>query len=1366
LTREKRSSSSSAGSGGSLALSNNLFWGTSVSLYTFGSTLIGAHDNAFDNCTIASTQVENSHNGYINCSATLSPSGASNVILTSFAYGTGPLGNYYQVSTNFSDMGSVANAALVGLYHYTTTSEQLKEVMSPLDIGFHYVTLGTNGLPVDTDGDGLADYWEDANGNSAYDASDPCSWGNPDTDGDGVTDFYEVRMGYDPKNAHTGGTAASDGDKDYDGDLLSNAAELSHYGSNPTNAHYFSLYLTDGEYVTTGRTDGASGVFLYGPPPVGGRIAFEIWYAPAGSTWDICMRPDLNPGTKWRRYYSGSPGQTTLIAPEASGMAFFRALLASDRDGDGLGDGYEALVSKTKIDWHLSDGDILPDGWEVEYGLDPTKPVAADDPQHPDADGNYGNTDNDTLVNQDELTAGTDPKRNNSSQQRPVITIAATDPTATEGGGDTARFTATRTGATPDALTVYYTLGGKATYGSDYTLTPTPSGSYPTTFVVTVPGGGNSSFATITVTPVVDSLVEGTEKVIVALAPSPTDVYVVDPNHDRATVSIRDSYCHLYTSVADFDQGRMFGVNHDSPSPNQDQLQLNSSLVNPYNNSAGQYSYINVACSGRGTVARIDVGSGAVIGEYWTSPDGRGRDPSRTTVDQFGNVWVANRAEGSAQDPHGSITRIGLVIGGIRCNADGSTQGGTLQYLKPPPGGFPYCTAIDRDGDGYIKTSKELGNILSWPGGADTVSSADDELITEYVRVNSYGTRTIAVDKYNDIWVGGKENFVHEKVDGMTSRLVSGTMFTASCGGYGGVIDQQGVLWSATDKDPHLLRLVPNAGNPPGNWSCLTDTAYGNYGIAVAPNNAPTFQSGYIWHTHQGDGWPGQVARVRPDGTLEGNYGTGLDSAQGVVVDGNGHVWVAHGQNDWRRRVGHLNSTGTLLGTVDLDPVSQGNIGPTGLSVDSNGKIWAGCFNDNSAMRINPALGTAGQVDLRVPLGTASSHPSGLDASPYNYSDMTGFNTHIVNPALQPYKGYWIVVDDSGRPNMVWEKVTWPAPATGRIEVSVRAAEARLDLYSQPFQAAANGGPLTGVKGRFLEVRAALIRDSLTGNPTPNPILTELQVCGSTATLSIDSQPGDADNIPEGGTATFTVLASGTDPLTYQWYHGGTALADDDWITGSHSSTLSVADVHCLEKGSYHVRVQEDPSGSAEQSRDAMLTMDAGTITIKNGRLGTVPYPAKIRVSGLAHSPMTAVVATLYDLSHNKPANLAVLLVSPTGQSVMLMSNVGDNNYPIPENASVDLTFADGDHPMLPQGPGAQIQTGTFKPSPYEPVPTMPAEGADPPPPPPPTGYGTTMSALNGQDPNGFWKLYVYDSSGNSSPWGQIAGSWCLSISQ
>jgi hypothetical protein len=67
----------------------------------------------------------------------------------------------------------------------------------------------------------------------------------------------------------------------------------------------------------------------------------------------------------------------------------------SDYDGDGLCDNDEVTAGTNKLLWD-TDSDLIPDGWEVFYGLDPTVNDSLNDP------------DADSLTNYDEYLLGTD----------------------------------------------------------------------------------------------------------------------------------------------------------------------------------------------------------------------------------------------------------------------------------------------------------------------------------------------------------------------------------------------------------------------------------------------------------------------------------------------------------------------------------------------------------------------------------------------------------------------------------------------------------------------------------------------------------------------------------------------------------------------------------------------------------------------------------------------------------------------------------------------------------------------------------------------------------------------------------------------
>jgi hypothetical protein len=146
------------------------------------------------------SMVTRHHNGFHDTVNNLG--GTENRTLDELVYGSGTLGTRYIGSTvpalALVDHGSrLASGA--GLYHYTMQSNQQKEGSSQVDIGFHYVATDGQGNPLDSDGDGLPDYVEDADGDGTYDSGDIANFNNPDTDTDGLSDGWELQNGMNPR---------------------------------------------------------------------------------------------------------------------------------------------------------------------------------------------------------------------------------------------------------------------------------------------------------------------------------------------------------------------------------------------------------------------------------------------------------------------------------------------------------------------------------------------------------------------------------------------------------------------------------------------------------------------------------------------------------------------------------------------------------------------------------------------------------------------------------------------------------------------------------------------------------------------------------------------------------------------------------------------------------------------------------------------------------------------------------------------------------------------------------------------------------------------------------------------------------------
>ncbi len=527
-----------------------------------------------------------------------------------------------------------------------------------------------------------------------------------------------------------------------------------------------------------------------------------------------------------------------------------------------------------------------------------------------------------------------------------------------------------------------------------------------------------------------------------------------------------------FTLDADFDEGTLVNVNHDAP--NNNQLQLNQGTA--------AFPFVNIAASSRGTIIRIHTETGVITGEYFTSPDGQARNPSRTTVDQFGNVWVGNRnafVNLTAVGSRGSLSRVGLVVGGTRTDAMGSADANG-DYLMGP---FDYNTCQDRDSDGLIKTSRGLADIRPWSnaGGADTqggVSTADDECIVNYVIAGSPATRTIAIDADNNVIVGGTSSRLHEKVivSGFNATRDPAFSVQFNCGGYGGFIDGNNVLWSMTSGGSYLrYDLNTSTG------ACINLT---NYGTGIDP------ATGEVWIS-QLSGNP--VHKVSPAGVLLGSFPHGNSNAQGVVVDGNGNVWVAHSLFS-AGGVSRLKTNGTFIGNVVL----PGGAGSTGVAVDAVGKVWVANINSNNAMRIDPNAGAIG-ADGITPIGAVDLTVNlGVGAGPYNYSDMTG---SVIAGTTAP-AGTWTVVYDGGAGGIVWGNVSWngSTPANTSIMTEVRASNSQAGLAGEVFVPTNSGDPLAGIVGRFIQVRTTLARTA----GAVSPVLFDLTVSAQQQNACID----------------------------------------------------------------------------------------------------------------------------------------------------------------------------------------------------------------------------------------------------------------------
>jgi hypothetical protein len=371
-----------------------------------------------------------------------------------------------------------------------------------------------------------------------------------------------------------------------------------------------------------------------------------------------------------------------------------------------------------------------------------------------------------------------------------------------------------------------------------------------------------------------------------------------------------------------------------------------------------EFSYIWIANSPEGTVSKIDTMTGVELGRYRTGPDGVDVQPSRTSVNLYGDAAVSNR--GPFGGAGASITKIAA-------------------RTEDCP---------DSNANGTVDTSTGPADVKPW-GMDECVLWNTPMASTDYTdgpRPTAWeGTKEGNCAAPNPrLWVGWYDNPANtgkfHRLDGATGQIVDTVDVPnwtgLDYGPYGGAVDGQGNFWASGWQKGHLVKIdgvtlqpsvypfpTPPSGQP---WSYgMALDQYGNAWIAssyeVAYFDAATSQWGFVSLGHL--------------------------SIRGVMVDREDRAWFAvDGAGD--------GFGGCGLGIVDvktrtvINPLATlaGCVTPVGVSIDVEGYVWIVDQGASQAFKFDP---TSMSTVLTV---------SGL-VSPYTYSDMTGAGLDLVtNP--------------------------------------------------------------------------------------------------------------------------------------------------------------------------------------------------------------------------------------------------------------------------------------------------------------------------------------------------------------------------------
>lgn len=144
------------------------------------------------------------------------------------------------------------------------------------------------------------------------------------------------------------------------------------------------------------------------------------------------------------------------------------------------------------------------------------------------------------------------------------------------------------------------------------------------------------------------------------------------------------------------------------------------------------------------------------------------------------------------------------------------------------------------------------------------------------------------------------------------------------------------------------------------------------------------------------------------------------------------------------------------------------------------------------------------------------------------------------------------------------------------------------------------------------------------------------------------------------------------------------------------------------------------------------------------------PYPSNITVSGMAGA-VSKVQVRFNALTHSTLNDVDALVVAPSGENLVVLSDIGDpNTLAFANNAT--LTFDDAG-PAVSAG---NVATGTYRPT------NTGSTDAFASPAPTASNQTTLAGAFTGIDPNGSWQLFIVDDA--SGDVGTMAGGWSLII--
>ena len=489
----------------------------------------------------------------------------------------------------------------------------------------------------------------------------------------------------------------------------------------------------------------------------------------------------------------------------------------------------------------------------------------------------------------------------------------------------------------------------------------------------------------------------------------------------------------------------------------------------------------------------------------------------------------------------------------------------------------------------------------------------------------------IAVDSSGNVFVADSKNFTIRKITpagvvttfagapfqlGLTDATGAAARFFLP---FGLAIDSADNLYVA-DSGNHTIRKI----TPAGVVSTLAGTAgQSNFtnGTGAAARFASPFGvaadgGGNVYVADSGNhairkitaaGVVTTVAGTAFAGASDGAAaGARFNQPRGVAVDASGNLFVADYGNSTLRSitaggvVSTIAGTAGIFGEVNTVGAAARLYDPIGILVDGT-TIYVADSSNNLIRRGQPASSAPIPVislhpfDQEVSVGQAVSFSVVASGTSLAYqwlrnnvviAGATNASYTVASAQTSDVAVYSARVSSSGGSvdsNLATLSVT--PLGSGPIIISARPISMNVNP-GQPatfsviatgaglaYQWFKNGGVISGATASSYTIASAQAGDAatylvrLTSGTTVETTSAKLTVGGSAGSgLSITTQPS-SQTVNVGQSATFSVAASGTGALGYQW------LKDDNAISGATATSFTLGSVQTASAGNYTVRV-------------------------------------------------------------------------------------------------------------------------------------------------------------------------------------------------